>query len=78
MVTDVYPDGPAARAGIEPHDILLRIGSNDILDPADLRRRETAIKPGSTVEVSGLRNGSPFHLEVTLAQRPPINTQSTQ
>ena len=78
MVTDVYPDGPAARAGIEPHDILLRIGSNDILDPADLRRRETAIKPGSTVEVSGLRNGSPFHLEVTLAQRPPMSTQSTQ
>ena len=78
MVTDVYPDGPAARAGIEPHDILLRIGSNDILDPADLRRRETAIKPGSTVEVSGLRNGSPFHLEVTLAQRPPMSTQSAQ
>ena len=72
QVTDVYPGGPAAQAGIRPHDILLRIGSDDILDPADLRRHEAALKPGSKVEVSGLRNGAPFHLEVTLAQRPPV------
>jgi serine protease DegS/serine protease DegQ len=73
QVTDVYPGGPAAQAGIRPHDILLRIGGNDILDPADLRRREAALKPGSTTRVSGLRNGSPFHLDVVLAQRPPMN-----
>jgi len=71
QVTDVYPGGPAAQAGIQVHDILLRIGDVDILDPAGLRRREAALKPGSTVTVSGLRNGSPFHLDVTLAQRPP-------
>ncbi|MFC4762347.1 S1C family serine protease [Dyella koreensis] len=78
QVTDVYPGGPAALAGIQPHDILLRIGDNDIVDAADLRKREAAIKPGSKVEVSGLRNGSPFHVEVTLAQRPPMTpTAST-
>ncbi|PXV58221.1 serine protease DegQ [Dyella jiangningensis] len=72
QVTDVYPGGPAAQAGIQPHDILLRIGSEYIVDPADLRRHEAAIKPGSKVEVSGLRNGAPFHTEVILAQRPPM------
>lgn len=72
QVTDVYPGGPAAQAGIQPHDILLRIGSDDIVDPADLRRHEAALKPGSKVEVSGLRNGAPFHTEVILAQRPPM------
>jgi serine protease DegS/serine protease DegQ len=77
QVTDVYPGGPAAQIGIQPRDILLRIGSHDILDPADLRRREAALKPGSTVEVSGLRNGNPFHVDVVLAQRPPMNA-STQ
>jgi len=71
QVTDIYPGGPAATAGIQPHDILLRIGSEDIVDPADLRRHEAALKPGSKVEVSGLRNGAPFHTEVILAQRPP-------
>jgi len=73
QVTVVYPGGPAALAGIQPRDILLRIGNDDILDPADLRRREAALKPGSKVEVSGLRNGSPFHVELTLAQRPTMS-----
>lgn len=71
QVTDIYPGGPAATAGIQPHDILLRIGSEDIVDPADLRKHEAALKPGSKVEVSGLRNGAPFHTEIILAQRPP-------
>ncbi|MEI7036163.1 S1C family serine protease [Fulvimonas yonginensis] len=76
QVTDVYPGGPAAQAGIRPHDILLRIGADDILDPADLRRHEAALKPGTRVQVSGLRNGVPFHTEVTLAQRPPLNANA--
>jgi serine protease DegS/serine protease DegQ len=70
QVTDVYPGSPAAQAGIQPHDILLRIGEHDILDPSDLRRYEASLKPGTRLEVSGLRNGSPFHVEVTLATRP--------
>jgi serine protease DegQ len=76
QVTAVYPGSPAAQAGIRPRDILLRIGTDDILDPADLRRREAALKPGSKVEVSGLRNGSPFHVEVTLAQRPAMSASA--
>lgn len=76
QVTRVYPGGPAALAGIHLHDILLRIGNDDILDPADLRRHEAALKPGSKVELSGLRNGSAFHAEITLAQRPMMSVSS--
>jgi serine protease DegS/serine protease DegQ len=77
QVTDVYAGGPAAQAGIQLHDILLRIGTDDILDPADLRRREAVLKPGSLVQVSGLRNGSAFHVEVTVAQRAPVSASAT-
>lgn len=70
MVADVYPGGPAALAGVQPRDILLEIGGQDITDPSNLRKREAALKPGSKVEVSGLRNGVPFHVELTIAQRP--------
>ena len=76
QVTDVYPGGPAAQAGMQVHDILLRIGNSDILDPANLRRQEAALKPGSKVLVSGLRNGAPFHIEVTLVQRPAMSARS--
>ncbi len=74
QITDVYPGGPAAQAGLLPRDIVLRIGNHDIVGPADLRRDEAALKPGTKVVVSGLRNGSPFHLEVTLARRPPMSS----
>ena len=71
QITDVYPDGPAARAGLLARDIVLRIGEHDITGPADLRRDEAALKPGTVVVVSGLRNGSPFHIKVTPTRRPP-------
>ncbi|HUA81008.1 MAG TPA: trypsin-like peptidase domain-containing protein [Dyella sp.] len=71
QVTDVSPGSPAALAGIQLHDILLRLGDDDIRDPADLSRQEAALKPGSKVEVSGLRNGVPFHVQVNVIQRPP-------
>ena len=71
QITDVYAGGPAAQAGLLPRDIVLRIGEHDITGPADLRRDEAALKPGSVVVVSGLRNGSPFHIKVTPTRRPP-------
>ena len=71
QVTDIYPNGPAAAAGLLVHDIVLQLGTNDIRDPADLSRREAALRPGSKVEVSGLRNGMPFHVMLTVTQRPP-------
>lgn len=72
QVMNVYPGSPAALAGIQAHDILLRLGSDNITNPADLRRHEADLKPGTRVEVSGLRNGMPFHTQVVLAQRPNL------
>jgi serine protease DegS/serine protease DegQ len=71
VVNDVSPGGPAALAGIQQRDVLLRIGDEDILDPSDLRRHEASLKPGDPVQVSGLRNGAAFNTTVTPAQRPP-------
>ena len=78
QITDISPGGPAEQAGLKVHDILLSIGQNDIVDPSDLRRREAALRPGSKVEVSGLRNGSTFHTEVQIVQRPPTTPSPTQ
>ncbi|QAU23395.1 trypsin-like serine protease [Dyella sp. M7H15-1] len=71
QITDIYSNGPAAAAGLQVHDIVLQLGEVDIRDPADLSRREATLKPGTHVAVSGLRNGVPFHLMLTVAQRPP-------
>ncbi|MEO7051144.1 MAG: trypsin-like peptidase domain-containing protein [Rhodanobacter sp.] len=76
QVTSVYPGGPAAQAGIKPRDVMLRFGHDDIMGPADLRRREAGMKPGTRIEVSGLRSGAPFKAEVTVAQRPAMYSGS--
>jgi serine protease DegS/serine protease DegQ len=77
-VLDVYPGGPAAQAGLQPGDILLKLGKQPITDPFDFRTREAELTPGSKVEVSGLRAGVPFHTEVTLAQRPSFRQTVSQ
>ena len=77
-VVDVYPGGPAAQAGLQPGDILLKMDKQPIIDPADLRAREAETTPGSKVAVSGLRAGEPFHAEVVLAQRPSLRQSGAQ
>jgi serine protease DegS/serine protease DegQ len=72
-VVDIYPGGPAAQAGLQPGDILLKLGSHPITDPIDFRAREAELAPGTKVEVYGLRAGIPFRAEVVLTQRPSIN-----
>jgi len=75
-VLDVYPGGPAAQAGLQPGDILLKLGSQPVTDPFDFRAREANMKPGSKVEVFGLRAGMPFHTEAVLTQRPNFRQAS--
>ena len=80
MLTRTTFSSPAAssqaQAGLLPGDILLKLDSQPITDPFDFRTREANMKPGSKVEVSGLRAGIPFHLEVVLAQRPSFRQTS--
>jgi serine protease DegS/serine protease DegQ len=76
-VLDVYPGGPAAQAGLQPGDILLKLGSQAITDPIDFRTREANMKPGDKVEVFGLRAGMSFHTEAVLTQRPNFRQNSS-
>ncbi|SEM93607.1 serine protease DegQ [Luteibacter sp. UNCMF331Sha3.1] len=71
VVNELSPGGPAALAGIQQRDVLLKLGGEDILDTSDLRRHEASLKPGVPVQISGLRYGAPFTATVTPTQRPP-------
>lgn len=66
----VYAGGPADAAGLRAGDVLLKIDGVDIQDQATLRAREAALKPGTRIQLIGLRAGLPFSADVTLIQRP--------
>jgi S1-C subfamily serine protease len=57
LLSDVIPDGPAAKAGLKGGDRIVKIGSVDIRSVNDLMFVLQAAKPGVEVQVTYLRNG---------------------
>ncbi|GBE10740.1 putative periplasmic serine endoprotease DegP-like precursor [bacterium BMS3Bbin12] len=59
-------EGPAARAGIRPGDVILRIGSHDVRDAAQLARLVEKLPKGKPVPVLIWRHGNTLFLALTL------------
>jgi S1-C subfamily serine protease len=70
VVGSVLPDMPAAKAGINPGDRLLRVGSFEPADFTQLSAHVQTYRPGATIEVELDRNGRRETLRVRLAARP--------
>ena len=73
-IWELYPDGPAAIAGLHKGDVLLTFDDEPVISQIELRNREATLTPGTKVEISGERNGAPFKLEATLQERPQRQT----
>ena len=61
---------PAARAGMEVGDVILRFNGHDIDSPLTLSRRVAECGIGSSVEVVVLRDTRQHKLNVIIAERP--------
>jgi S1-C subfamily serine protease len=72
LVGQVQPGGPAATAGMQADDVIVKIGDTEVSGQGDLERALTlSYKPGETVPVTVIRSGSQQTLQVTLGTRPP-------
>jgi serine protease Do len=67
-VVDVSPDSGAAKAGIQPGDIILAYNGQPLQQAADLPPLVGMTKPGSKVPVEILRNGKKQTLDVTISE----------
>jgi Do/DeqQ family serine protease len=70
VVTDVYAQGPGARAGIEQGDVITAIDGAEVNDQGGLNFRIGTKATNDTVAVSLLRDGQPRTLNVRVATLP--------
>jgi serine protease Do len=68
LVNNVEKDGPAAKAGIESGDIILKVDGRDVHSSNDLPRIITAIRPGAKVTLTVWRKGAAKDFAVTVAE----------
>lgn len=70
VVVHVAPDSPAARVGIQLHDILVRYEDQKIFSTAQLIKLVRGDRPGREVELGVVRRGKLLKVRVKLGTRP--------
>lgn len=69
LVLGVLPGSPAARAGVQPHDVLVRFGEVPIEHVHHLQRLLAESQPGQRVVLEVVRAGERQRLEIRLEPR---------
>ncbi len=76
LVTGVLRDGPAARAGLKPGDVVTAIGGVKISNTAQLLRAVGALKPPASAVLAVQRGSDALTLSVPVARRPPAKPRA--
>jgi serine protease Do len=70
LVAQVFPDTPAAKAGLKAGDVILEFGGKPISSPHELQGLVEMAKPGGTDPLTILRDGQRMTLAVKAAEMP--------
>jgi serine protease Do len=68
LISSVQDNSPAAKAGLQTGDVVVRFGEHDIDSPKDLSLVVAATASGTTVPVEIWRNGSKQTVDVTVGE----------
>ncbi|OGG46790.1 MAG: hypothetical protein A3F84_12560 [Candidatus Handelsmanbacteria bacterium RIFCSPLOWO2_12_FULL_64_10] len=72
MVSEVFADTPAQRAGVQTGDVILAVNGKPIKDRDDLMNTIAATDPGKPVALKVVREKKEITISVTLGERPPV------
>lgn len=66
LVSSVDPNGPAAKAGLQPGDVILSVNGSPVADSTSLPAQIANLKPGSKADLQVWRDKSKKSISVTL------------
>ncbi|MDD3928008.1 MAG: Do family serine endopeptidase [bacterium] len=69
LVTQIFPDAPAAAAGVQEGDIIVAWDGRKVADTNELRNAVAASAPGSKVPMVVNRDGKELKLQITVQER---------
>ncbi len=69
LVTGVLQDGPAARGGLRPGDVVTKVGAAAVKSPAELLTAVASLPPDSETELAVQRGAQALAVKVKLANR---------
>jgi serine protease Do len=70
LVSDVMPDSPAAKAGLQPGDIILEFDGKPAEGPGDVQRAVGLASPGTTTRLKIWREQGEKTLELKIGETP--------
>jgi C-terminal processing protease CtpA/Prc len=77
-IAQVYPAGPAARAGLQPGDVIQQINGHQVANGNDLVSALDQQHPGEKAELNILRNDEQTKLTATLGSRNSFVSNNRQ